>query len=407
MADVAHSTTSIVGGHANATQTTAGFVSSADKLVKLDGQIVAWAATTTTLPAYTYANGSSGVGATITANANGAFPTLDGGISLTANDAVKGVFLFHNGAATSDNGVYLLTTQGDAGTPWVATRHTAADTSTKVQQSRVKVLQGIQKSGAEYEYRAIATPTMGTTPLFWWRVDRRGSPNELNIVCEDDFNYGVANNATNGVCTGIWAQFNSGTGATSNISASVGTATQQGVMVCSTGTSSTGRGTVINNLQNAQFVFGTNMGFQMAIKLGLPTLSDGTNTFSVQVGFSDMVTAIPGAANNVCAVTFQPLVSGTDWQITTANGSAIANTGSGRTIVAGTDDHIIFRKDPGDNNLYTWVNGTALSAITSNFPTTNPMGLAIWILKSAGTTARTVNVDFLKCELYFPQGRAT
>jgi len=75
------------------------------------------AATTAALPAATYANGTLGVGATLTANANGAFPDQDG-VAIPLNGRV----LVKNEAAPANNGIYTLTTVGSAGAPWVLTR---------------------------------------------------------------------------------------------------------------------------------------------------------------------------------------------------------------------------------------------------------------------------------------------
>ena len=75
-------------------------------------------ASTTTLPAYTYNNGTSGVGATITANANGAL-SLGGG-SPTATQRV----LVKNETAGNApyNGVYVVTQAGNGSTPFILTR---------------------------------------------------------------------------------------------------------------------------------------------------------------------------------------------------------------------------------------------------------------------------------------------
>ena len=78
-------------------------------------------ATTTTLPAYTYNNGTSGVGATLTANAVGAL-SIDGS-TPSVNDRI----LVKNETSTNApyNGVYTVTTVGNGSTAWVMTR--AAD----------------------------------------------------------------------------------------------------------------------------------------------------------------------------------------------------------------------------------------------------------------------------------------
>lgn len=81
------------------------------------------AATTTTLPACTYANGTSGVGATLTGNANGALAAQDG-VTLAAGEYL----LVKDQASALQNGVYGVTQVGTAGTPFILTRLTDADT---------------------------------------------------------------------------------------------------------------------------------------------------------------------------------------------------------------------------------------------------------------------------------------
>jgi hypothetical protein len=78
------------------------------------------------LPSYTYDNGSSGVGATITANSNGAFPSNDG-VSYGTGDRI----LIRAETGTPNqayNGIYVLTTAGDGSNPWVLTRATDFNT---------------------------------------------------------------------------------------------------------------------------------------------------------------------------------------------------------------------------------------------------------------------------------------
>jgi len=72
--------------------------------------------------ATTYANGTSGVGATLTADTNRAFNTLDGE-SVVVGQRV----LIKNQTDAKQNGIYTLTTNGSGSTPWVLTRATDAD----------------------------------------------------------------------------------------------------------------------------------------------------------------------------------------------------------------------------------------------------------------------------------------
>lgn len=73
-------------------------------------------ATTTALPANTYNNGSSGVGATLTANANGALSVDSTAVAVSNRVLVK------NEADASRNGVYVVTQTGSAGAPYILTR---------------------------------------------------------------------------------------------------------------------------------------------------------------------------------------------------------------------------------------------------------------------------------------------
>ena len=74
--------------------------------------------TTTALPAYTYNNGASGVGATITADANGAL-SIDGSApSVGARVLVKN----ETAANAPYNGIYVVTVAGDVGAAFVLTR---------------------------------------------------------------------------------------------------------------------------------------------------------------------------------------------------------------------------------------------------------------------------------------------
>jgi hypothetical protein len=80
-------------------------------------------ATTAALPANTYNNGAFGVGATLTANANGAL-SVDSTLTV-AGDRI----LVKNEAAPANNGVYTVTQVGTAGTPYILTRATDFDTA--------------------------------------------------------------------------------------------------------------------------------------------------------------------------------------------------------------------------------------------------------------------------------------
>ena len=77
-------------------------------------------ATAAALPAYTFSAAAN----TITANANGALPNVDG-VALAVGDRV----LVKDGAVAADNGIYVVTSLGSVGTPYVLTRASDANVS--------------------------------------------------------------------------------------------------------------------------------------------------------------------------------------------------------------------------------------------------------------------------------------
>lgn len=84
-------------------------------------------ATTTTLPstaAIIYNNGTAGVGATLTRGENGVIGSIDG-VTLSVNDRV----LVKDQSDATQNGIYVVTSLGSAGTPYVLTRSTDSDSA--------------------------------------------------------------------------------------------------------------------------------------------------------------------------------------------------------------------------------------------------------------------------------------
>jgi hypothetical protein len=120
------------------------------------------AATTAALAAVTYNNGASGVGATLTANANGAIAAVDG-VTLVADERV----LIQDQAAALQNGIYVVTTVGTAGAPFVLTRAGDMDGSpaSEVPGAFVFVEEGTTNADNGFVCTTNAPVTMGTTAI--------------------------------------------------------------------------------------------------------------------------------------------------------------------------------------------------------------------------------------------------
>lgn len=131
-------------------------------------------ATTENLDA-NYNNGVSGVGATLTATDNGAFPLIDGETVTTANGD-RGV-LVKNQSNPAHNGRYNLTTQGDAETPWVLTRCGLCDTNSEIPGMYVFVQAGSTNKGKGY-VALVADPdtfVIGTDAITYTQFSGAGT----------------------------------------------------------------------------------------------------------------------------------------------------------------------------------------------------------------------------------------
>lgn len=120
------------------------------------------AAQTSALPAHTYANGTAGVGATITGNANGALATsvFDAISSLAGTPRV---WVRLEGAK---NGLYVVTQVGSAGTPFILTRATDSDTAAELGACHFSITGGATFGGRHYQCKQLAADiTVGTTAL--------------------------------------------------------------------------------------------------------------------------------------------------------------------------------------------------------------------------------------------------
>jgi hypothetical protein len=121
-------------------------------------------ATTAALPANTYNNGTSGVGATLTANANGAL-SVDSTLTVVAER-----ILVKNEVAGANNGVYTVTQVGSAGTPYILTRATDFDSvGTGVDQidegDFFLVTNGVANLNTAWVQQTSPPITIGTTAL--------------------------------------------------------------------------------------------------------------------------------------------------------------------------------------------------------------------------------------------------
>jgi len=381
-------------------------------------------ATTTALASNTYNNGASGVGATLTANANGAL-SIDS-VAVVVGNRV----LIKNEVAQANNGVYTVTQTGSAGAPYILTRASDFDTAgtgvdkidagdfflitagttqantSWVQQTPLPIIVGttaivFTQFGAPLTYSAgtglsespaytfniantaVTAGTYGSAsqvPVF--AVNAQG---QLTLVTNTSI--AIASGAVSGLAASATtdttnaANITSGTLPAARLSGSY-----TGITGVGTLTAGTWNGTAIGVAYGGTGLTATPTNGQLAIGNGtgysLATLTAGTNVSISNTAGGITISATPSAGGTVTSVD----VSGGTTGLTTSGGPV---TVSGTITLAGT--LVVANGGTGATTLsgYVFGNGTSAMSASTTIPNTAITGLGTMSTQNAGTVAIT------------------
>ena len=144
----------------------------------------------------TYANGASGIGATLTNADTQAVFSIDG-VSATVNQRI----LIKNQASTLQNGIYTVTNVGSVSTNWVLTRASDFDTPIDINDSGIiPVVSGTVNAGTGWLETSTIT-TIGTDPIVFIQFGQTAGTipvtsggTGLTSVAQGDLLYGSAAN---------------------------------------------------------------------------------------------------------------------------------------------------------------------------------------------------------------------
>jgi len=287
-------------------------------------------ATTTALPANTYNNGASGVGATLTANANGAL-SVDSTLTVAGNRV-----LVKNEAAGANNGVYTVTQVGTAGTPYILTRATDYNTAgTGVNQIDAGdfflVTAGTVNSNTSWVQQTPLPITVGTTTIVFQQF---GAP--------------IAYSAGTGLTESPSYTFNIGnTGVTANTYGSASSVPQIGVNAQGQITSASNVAIAINGNQITSGTVGsTYISGAYANITGVGILASGTwNASTIGVAYGGTgATTLTGyvKGSGTSALTASATIPNTDISglgtMSTQNANSVTITGGtvNGTVIGGT-----------------------------------------------------------------------
>jgi hypothetical protein len=146
----------------------------------LDAKASVHTATTAALPAYTYNNGTSGVGATLTGTATGTLTIAGDTILFGQRVLIKdetGAFVNNTTMSAAFNGIYVCTTEGAVGVAYVLTRAADFDVAAEMYSAFTFVETGTGVADTGWVCtNNIANPiTVGTTEITFTQFSGAGS----------------------------------------------------------------------------------------------------------------------------------------------------------------------------------------------------------------------------------------
>lgn len=134
-------------------------------------------ATTAALATVVYNNGTSGVGATLTAVGLGAI-SIDG-----STPSVGDRILVKNQVSTFQNGIYTVTIVGTAGTVFVLTRATDSNTTGEFKTGNSNFnTSGTVNSNTTWAYTGVDSPTIGTDAITYAQTAGQGTVTSGNGI---------------------------------------------------------------------------------------------------------------------------------------------------------------------------------------------------------------------------------
>lgn len=189
---------------------------------------------------------------------------------------------------------------------------------------------------------------------------------------------------------------NAGAGTTNSSSSVSSVAGHPGVIEHNTGTTTTGRASIMPVAEQG-ILLGNNDGYRFEAVVRIPTLSDVTNTYTYRTGFLD---DNDGESVDGCFFRYTYDTLSGRWQGVCRSNNAESTCDTTITVGANTWFRLTVAVNAAGNSADFQTDGVSRCQVTSNIPTGAGRGTSYgsMLKKSAGTTNRTVDLDYMEIQ---------
>ncbi len=186
-------------------------------------------------------------------------------------------------------------------------------------------------------------------------------------------------------------------------SATGGTSTLPGYAQISTFTTNNGGGAVVFAKLVGSYSYFSSAHNYLRTLLHIPTLSTGGETFTAEAQITNNVNSTSITPNNTIGIRYTHGTNSGKWQgFSRDNAGAESVVDLGVTVNAGQAYFLSIEIDKGRSEARFYVDGIMCGRVTGNMPNAVSCGSRVIMLKSVGSTARTLNIHNMSAGAIYP-----